>query len=344
MRIALIGYGGVGRAFVELIKDKEEQLSKEGIHLKLIYVLGRTGGVYDSNGINLDSFINYSSNNKNITGYPQGGNIELGFDDIIKNNDIDMLVEMTPTNKETGQPAMDYIKKSMENGYHVVTSNKGPILLAYHSLYAMAKKNNVQLGIGCTTGGALPTINGGLMDLAGSNINYIEGVLNGTTNFIIKTMEEEGLEYDEALKKAQEIGIAETDPSLDVEGWDTASKLLILTNVLMNENKTLDDISVEGITSLKASQIKQASEEDKKYKLIGKTVKNGSSIEMSVKLEKIDVSHSLFNVGGKDKAVKYNSDSLGELTMIGGASGVRAAAASILRDIINIHRGFMFVN
>jgi len=342
MRIAAIGYGGVGQAFVRLIYDKKSQLLAEGIDLKVIYVLGSKGGVYNLDGIDLKDLIDFSASNKYISSYPFGGSGDLSFEDIIKNKDVDMVVEMTPTNIETGQPGMYYIKTSLENGYNVVTANKGPILLAYHELQEIASRNNVQLGIGCTTGGALPTINGGIMDLAGSNIYSIEGILNGTTNYILQMMEEEGMEYDEALKKAQELGIAETDPTLDVEGWDTATKLLILTNVLMKEKKTLNDIKVEGITFLTAADVKKALDEGYKYKLIGRAKKVNGKVEMSVKVEKVGINNSLYNVDGKNKAVKYVSDTLGELTIIGGASGVTSAAASILRDIINIHRGYRF--
>jgi homoserine dehydrogenase len=237
---------------------------------------------------------------------------------------------------------MTHIRRSLESGINVVTANKGPILLAYKELKAIAAKNQVQLGIGCTTGGALPSINGGIMDLAGAEILSIEGVLNGTTNFIIDEMENTGSTYMGALKKAQQLGIAETDPTLDVEGWDTATKLLILTNVLMNEEKTLKDISVEGITQITPMEIKECLEEGKKYKLIGRAIKEKGKIKMTVKLEKLDKDHPLYGVNGKNKAVRYISDVLGELTIIGGASGVIPAGASILRDLININRGYRF--
>jgi homoserine dehydrogenase len=186
---------------------------------------------------------------------------------MLQNRDVDVVIEMTPTNKETGEPGMTHIKKSLENGINVITANKGPILLAYKQLKNTAIKNGVQLGIGCTTGGALPSINGGIMDLAGANIQSIEGVLNGTTNFILNEMEQSGVTYQEALKKAQNLGIAETNPVMDVDGWDTASKLLILTNVLMNEDKHLEDISVEGITDITPQEVKNCLAEGKKYKL-----------------------------------------------------------------------------
>ncbi|MBS4026522.1 MAG: homoserine dehydrogenase, partial [Clostridia bacterium] len=338
MRLAIVGFGGVGRALLKLIEDKKEDLIKSGLDLKVCYIVDIVGGVYDPNGINLDNLIQFLSVERDISLYPNFGSKDINFNTIITNNDIDLLVEMTPTNKETGEPGMTHIKESLLNGINVVTSNKGPILLAYEELSNIAFNNNVQLGIGCTTGGALPTINAGLFDMAGSNILSIEGVLNGTTNFILADMEENETTYEESLQKAQKLGIAETNPTLDVGGWDTASKLLILTNVLMNQNKKLSDMSIEGITEITPQDIKNAAAEGKKYKLVGKTQLNEDGVSMSVKLEKLDDSHSLYGVSGKNKAVKYTSDTLGDLTIIGGASGLIPAAASVLRDVINIHK------
>ncbi|MBU5256703.1 homoserine dehydrogenase [Tissierella praeacuta] len=342
MRIAIIGYGGVGRAFLQLLINKRSELLREGINPRVNYVISSKGGVYDPEGIHIDKFVDYSSLNKDITNYLVGGSQSITFNTILENKDIDIVIEMTPTNIKTGEPGMTYITKSLENGFHVITANKGPVLLAYRKLNEIAAKNKVQLGIGCTSGGALPTINGGIMDMAGSTIQSIEGVLNGTTNFILNEMENYKIEYSEALKIAQKQGIAETNPTLDVEGWDTATKLLILTNVLMNEEKIIDDINVEGITSIKVSDIEEATREGQKYKLVGRTIRTKEGLKMSVKLEKLYIDNPLFGVDGKSKAVRYTSDTLGDLTIIGGASGVISAAASILRDLINIKRGYKF--
>lgn len=342
MRVAIIGYGGVGRAFVQLINNKKTYLKKEGLKIQVNYIIGGHGGVYNSEGIDLKDFINFGTAQKDISKYPQVGSEEASFEKMLQNRDVDVVIELTPTNKETGEPGMTHIRRALECGINVVTANKGPILLAYKELKTIADKNNVQLGIGCTTGGALPSINGGIMDLAGAEILSIEGILNGTTNFIIDEMESSGVTYMEALKKAQSLGIAETNPSLDVEGWDTATKLLILTNVLMNEEKTFEDISVEGVTQITPEEIKSSLEEGCKYKLIGKAVKENGEIQMTVKLQKLDSAHPLYGVSGKNKAVRYTSDVLGDLTIIGGASGVIPAGASILRDLININRGYRF--
>lgn len=258
MRIAIIGYGGVGRAFMRLINDKKALLEKEGLNLTINYIIDLGGGIYNPDGIDYLDVIEFSKTERDLSKYPKYGSKDVTFGMLLARKDVDVVIEMTPTNKETGEPGMTHITKSLENGFHVITSNKGPILLAYKKLKDLAQRNNVQLGIGCTTGGALPTINGGIMDMAGAQINSIEGVLNGTTNFILKDMEDNGVTYLEALKKAQEQGIAETDPTLDVEGWDTASKLLILTNVLMNQEKTLNDIEIEGITNITPEDIQDA--------------------------------------------------------------------------------------
>ena len=218
----------------------------------------------------------------------------------------------------------------------MVTGNKGPILLQYNNLKKLADKNNVKLGIGCTTGGALPSINVGTFDIAGSDVLSIEGILNGTSNYILTEMYENEVDYDEALNKAISLGIAEANYNLDVEGYDTASKILILANVIMNSSLTIDDIKIQGINLLYKSLIINEKKNGNKVKLIGRIYKEGEQIKAYVKPELIDKSHPLYFVDGKNKGVLYSTDTLGDISVIGGASGTINAAAAILRDIINI--------
>lgn len=146
-----------------------------------------------------------------------------------------------------------------------------------------------------------------------------------------------GIDYDKLLALLNE-GKSIIEDNFDVEGWGTAFKLLILTNVIMKEEKSLSDIKIDGITNLKLYDIESALKEGKRYKLIGRTSRSGKELNMLVRLEKVDKEHPFYNVDSKNKAVRYISDTLGELTLIGGASGTTAAAASILRDIIYINR------
>ncbi len=341
MRIGLIGYGGVGKALVKLITEKSPALKEQGIDLEVLYIMGSKRGLYSPKGIDCARLLAASKDGQSIAIEDTDENRKITPEFMLRQKDIDLMVELTGTNKETGEPARSYILQALQNKIHVVTGNKGPIVHAYRELEKAAKENGVCLGIGCTCGGALPCVNGGTIEMAGSEVYSIEGVLNGTTNYILKEMEDIGCTYEAALEKAKACGIAEANPSFDVDGWDTAFKLLILTNVVMKQDKKLSDIQIEGIASLTPQDIQTARTEGKRYKLIGRTMWEGETLRMRVGPEKLGAEHLLYHVDGKNKAVRYESDTLGELTLIGGASGTTAAAASILRDIVSVCRRFL---
>ena len=200
----------------------------------------------------------------------------------------------------------------------------------------IAEENSVKLKVGCTTGGALPSINGGIYDVAGSEIQSIEGILNGTTNYILSKMINDDVTYEEALKDAQQCGIAEANPRLDVLGYDTACKIIILSNVLIDTNINLSDIEIQGITEVKLEYLKELKKKNKKLKLIGKVESLDAEVKAYVKLIEIDENHPLYFVDYKNKGVYFKTDTLGDISIIGGASGTRKAAASILRDLVLI--------
>jgi len=331
MNLGIIGFGGVSKAFIRLLIEKEDTLRKKGLNLKVKYIIKSDGGIYNKEGINLNDLVN---SNYNIKDFNFKENININT--IINNCDIDTLVELTSTNIETGEPGLTHIKLALENSINVVTGNKGPILLQYKALKNIADKNNVKLGIGCTTGGALPSINVGSFDIAGADILSIEGILNGTSNFILSQMYEEEIRYEEALSKAISLGIAEANYKLDVDGFDTASKMLILANVLIDGDLTLEDIKIEGIDKFNKDIILEEKNRENKIKLIGKVYRDNNKIKAYVRPEIIDSEHPLYFVDNKNKGVCYRTDTLGDISIIGGASGTLNAAASILRDIINL--------
>ena len=337
MDIGLIGFGGVGKAFIKLLVDKKEYLiDKYNLVINIKFIIKSDGGVYNSDRIDLEELIDFLENNQSIQEYKYWQDINI--DSIIENKDIDTLVELTSTNIDTGEPGLTHIRKALKNSINVVTGNKGPILLKYKELNKIAKENNLELKIGCTTGGALPSINGGRYDVAGAEINYIEGILNGTTNYILSEMMDNELSYEEALVNAQKLGIAEADPTLDVEGFDSASKITILANVLMDADIKLEDLHIEGITKVNKEKLKELKQQSKKLKLIAKVERENKEVKVYVKPIEIDNSHPLYSVDYKNKGIYFNTDTLGDITLIGGASGTINAAASILRDIILINR------
>ena len=334
MDIGLIGFGGVGQAFVKLLVEKKKYIfEKYNLDLKVKYILKSDGGIYESNGIDLEELAEFINKKKSIKEHILWKE-NLKFEEMIQNNDVDTLVELTSTNIETGEPGLTHIKRALESGINVVTGNKGPIILKYKELKEIADKNSVKLKVGCTTGGALPSINGGLYDVAGSEIQAIEGILNGTTNYILSKMSMEEVSYEEALAQAQKDGIAEANPSLDVLGYDTACKILILANVLMDANIKLEDIEVKGITEVKLDTIKESKKENEKLKLIGRVYIEDNMVKAYVRPIKIKEDHPLYFVDYKNKGVFFKTDSLGDISIIGGASGTRNAAASILRDLV----------
>ena len=334
MDIGLIGFGGVGQAFVKLLVEKKKYIfEKYNLDLKVKYILKSDGGIYESNGIDLEELAEFINKKKSIKEHILWKE-NLKFEERIQNNDVDTLVELTSTNIETGEPGLTHIKRALESGINVVTGNKGPIILKYKELKEIADKNSVKLKVGCTTGGALPSINGGLYDVAGSEIQAIEGILNGTTNYILSKMSMEEVSYEEALAQAQKDGIAEANPSLDVLGYDTACKIVILANVLMDANIKLEDIEVKGITEVKLDTIKESKKENEKLKLIGRVYIEDNMVKAYVRPIKIKEDHPLYFVDYKNKGVFFKTDSLGDISIIGGASGTRNAAASILRDLV----------
>lgn len=334
MDIGLIGFGGVGQALIKLLIDKESYLLQQyNLKINVKYIIKSNGGIYNASGINLSEILKVIDENINITCHNEWKD-NLNINDIIDNNDIDTLVELTSTNIETGEPGITHIRKSLENNINVVTGNKGPILLDYKKLKVLADNNNVELRVGCTTGGALPSINGGIYDIAGSKIQSIEGVLNGTTNYILSKMANDNVDYKEALLEAQKVGIAESDPSLDVLGYDTASKIIILSNVLMNSDLKLEDLKINGIEEVRLDNIEKAKVRGNKIKLIGKVYKKDNLVKGYVTPIEIDENHPLYCVDYKNKGIYYKTDTLGDISIIGGASGTMNAAASILRDII----------
>ncbi len=326
MRIAIIGFGNVGRAFVKLLHDKEELLKSKGISLEIISITNSQGGIFDYNGLSKAVIRSLLTNDlsKKQTDFSK----EYDLDYIIENGHIDTAILLTPTNKENGEPGLTYAKKLLNSKVNVVSGDKGPALFNFTELRELSKKSKCNFTIGCTTGGALPSINVGYFDICGSSILSMKGILNGTSNFILTEMEKRDINFETALIQAQDLGIAEKSPQMDIEGYDTAIKLVIIYNALTN--------------SITLEEIQQGRSLGYKYKLIGKIDNFSTNAKLSVSLEKVYMDNQIYNIDGRNKGILFSTDTLGDITVIGGASDPIAAAASLLRDIVNIERGIDF--
>jgi homoserine dehydrogenase len=259
----------------------------------------------------------------------------LAVESSLKKTEPGILVECTPSNIQTGEPGLGHIRVALRTGWHVVTANKGPLVVDFKGLQDLARSNNLALKYGAATAAALPTLDLGLYSLAGAEIQAIEGILNGTTNYVLTRMGE-GTAYEEALREAQDKGIAEHNPALDIEGWDTAVKLLLIANSVLGLDLTLQDIKVKGITKIPRELLARAKEDGKALKLIGSLTHAGGRWKAEVSPEIIDRSHPLFGVSGTNKGITFMTDTMGAVTVTGGKSDPRGAAAALLKDIIHI--------
>ncbi|WP_455140816.1 homoserine dehydrogenase [Candidatus Hodarchaeum mangrovi] len=338
-RICFIGWGVVGQGLTEiLLEQKSELKNRYGFQFKVVAIADKVkGSVYDENGLDLAKLLKIVKETGKINDYPEG---IKGWDSIktITESNANLVVEASWTDINTGEPAISHVKAAIKCYKHVVMTNKGPIALAAKDLLKMAEKNGVQLKFEGTVLSGTPAISLGLNNLAGSKITKIMGIVNGTTNYILSEMEK-GLEYETALKQAQQLGYAEADPTADVEGYDALGKVVILSNVILGANITKDQVPCKGITKITSKDIEEAKKEGKRWKLIaGVELKDDGSVEAFVKPQKIPLDHPLASVGGPINALTYTTKYLGDITIVGPGAGREATGYALLTDILDIHR------
>jgi len=335
VNLILIGFGNVGKAFFHLMEEKAERIRIQfDLDLNLKAIFDVEGGLFSASPIKQNHVLETSARALALNPLWKPG---LSLGTVLREVEAGVLVECTSSNIKTGEPGLRHINEALENGWHVATANKGPLAVDFKGLGEKARRNRLELKSSGATAAALPALDVGLYSLAGTEVLAIEGILNGTTNYILTKMAR-GTSYSEALKEAQAKGIAERDPSLDVEGWDTAVKLLLIANAVMGLNLSLENIEVEGITGISAQVIEASKKEGKAIKLLGKVHREHSHIKAEVSLSAVDRSHPLFGVDGTNKGITYFTDSMGAVTVTGGKSDPRGAAAALLKDIINIYR------
>jgi len=336
MRLLFIGFGTVGQGLAELLVRKKEHLSQEyGLDFQVVGIADKIkGSVIDPGGINLSDALEKAGSGADLSDLP-GSKFEGEVLDMIGQIEADVMLEATYTDIETGEPATSHIQKALEEGMHVVTTNKGPVALHYRELKELADKKGLRFLFEGTVMSGTPLINFIRENLAGCDIKEIKGILNGTTNYILTRMEE-GLSYDDALKKAQELGYAEAVPDADVLGWDALAKVTILAKCVFGAEAKPFDYPCEGITGITAVSISEAKARDKRFKLIGKVWRDGRLVKASVAPEEIDLTHPLASIMGATNAATITTDALEEVTVVGPGAGKEPTGYSLLVDLIAI--------
>ena len=330
MRIILIGYGVVGQGLARILRHRHsENLQDYGFNPKIVAIVDRGGAAVDPKGLSLEETLEYKKKGT-VAAIPKVGHSKLTPLEIIESVEAEVVVEATPTNVKNAEPALSHIKSAFKTGKHVVTTNKGPLALEMPSLTELAEHNNVYLRFSGTVGGGTPVLELAKKCLAGDKIVSIRGILNGTTNYILTEMAEKSISFQEALGRAQELGYAETDPSMDIDGTDSACKIVIMANWIMNKKLTLADVKVKGIRDVKLEALEKAAKKGNTIKLIG-------SINTSAQVTPTEISrHNPLCVSGVLNAVTYVSEFAGEETIIGRGAGGMETASAVLRDLLDI--------
>ncbi|MDP3066917.1 MAG: homoserine dehydrogenase [Methanobacteriaceae archaeon] len=332
MKIVILGFGAVGRGVARVISLKKEYLQeKYGLQLDIVAAADRSGGAIFAEGLNPELLLKTKEETGKLSEYPDYGTKGISGVEILQKVEYDCLVEVTPTDIEDAEPALSHMMQALEDQKDVVTSNKGPLALSFSVLDDTARKNGVQFKYEASVGGAMPIINLAHDTLAGSNIESVYGILNGTTNYILSRMAKEGSSYEQTLNEAQELGIAETNPTQDVDGWDAACKIVILANSILNLKATLKDVKVEGISNITPESIALAKKEGYLIKLISEA--SPESLEVSPRLVK---EGSPFSVEGTLNVATLKTDLAEDVTVVGKGAGSIETASAILSDLVNI--------
>jgi len=336
-KLAIIGFGVVGQGLAEILQKHRERLRREhGFEYSVVAVSDfNKGSAYDPKGLDLAMLLELAKS-EGISRYPGA---QTGWDalDTIKKSNADVVIEATYTNIQTGEPAYSHFRTALGAGKHLVTTNKGPTALFFRELAFLARQKKVHFRYEGTVMSGTPALNLAELFLAGNEIREIRGIVNGTTNFILTNMEK-GKSYAEALREAQELGFAEAVPDADVEGFDAMAKVIILAKAVMGADIRVSDVDRTGITKITLQDIETARTEGKRWKLIGRVVREGGIVRASVKPEKLDVADPLAGVGGATNALTFQTDLIRNVTIIGPGAGKIETGYSILVDLLAIHR------
>ncbi|MCH8867262.1 MAG: homoserine dehydrogenase [Proteobacteria bacterium] len=333
--LALIGFGNVGQGLAEILASKGPLLrEKFDANIRIVAICDLyKGSIADPDGFDPQALLDHINDKGDLKEFPApdkdwdaGATIEM--------SGANVLVELSFTDLKTGEPALGHMIQALESGMNVSTTNKGPAALHFPKLLELSKTYGGKIGVEGTVMSGTPALALGMKSLAAAGVTRIQGILNGTSNYILGEMEN-GADYADALQDAQAKGYAEADPAGDVDGHDAAAKVVILANLVMGQSMTMEDVSCEGISGISAAQIQSAQAETQRWKLIGTLETVDGRMQGSVKPVKLDATHPLYGISGATNAITYSTDLLGDITLIGPGAGRIETGYAIIGDILS---------
>lgn len=334
VKIVYVGFGVVSQGLAEIILGANSLLPiPEGAEIQTVGILDiMKGSKIDAHGINMQEVLI----NAKKGDYSLLTDKVVDITKAIEEINADIIIEASFTDIKTGQPAISHIEAALNSNKHVVTTNKGPFAVAYEPIFNLARIKKKTVAIEGTVMSGTPIINVLNNGLLGAEISAVSGIMNGTSNYILTKMEL-GRSYEDALAQAQKLGYAEADPTSDVEGLDTLAKVMILANVIFDVQLVQADITVNGISKITLSAIKEASSNNKRWKLIGSVWKDDKGdVHGSVSPKLVSMSDSLYGISDATNALKITSSILGDTTIVGAGAGKIETGFALYNDIISI--------
>lgn len=349
-KLAFIGFGNVARSLVRLLERKRDLLKQE---YDITYSIsgiatGRHGFAVNPNGLDVQQAITLLESGKSISslstlrpGSGQAFQVNNSLE-VIQHSSADFMFENSPVNYDTGQPAIDHAKAALNAGMHVSTANKGTVVHAFQELTVLAKTKNKKFMFESTVLGGTPIFSTFREAMPGAELISFTGIINATTNMILSRMEE-GESFVDAVKYCQSIGLAETDPSGDVDGWDASIKVAALATVLMNTPLKPQDVERKGIGDLTFEMVNQAKLDGKRWKLVASAERVGNQIKARVAPELVDASSPLYGMMGSSTGLTFRTDVLPDYSVTvsereGMKGGPEETAYGLFADFVNVAR------
>jgi homoserine dehydrogenase len=339
-KLCFIGFGNVARSLVRLFERKRGLLeSKCNITYSVTGIAtGRHGFAVNPDGIDVGQALEKVESGKSIA--PLSTFQVADSLAVIQHSQANIMFENSPVNYETGQPAIDHAKAALNAGMHAITANKGTVVHAYQELTALAKSKNKKFRFESTVLGGSPVFSTFREAMPLAELISFKGIINATTNLILSRMEE-GETFDDAVKYCQSIGIAETDPSGDVDGWDAAIKVSALATVLMDSPLKPQEVERKGIREITPEMVNQAKGEKKRWKLVASAEREGERIKARVSPELVDSSSPLYGMMGSSSGLTFSTDVLPNYSVIvsereGMKGGPEETAYGLFADFVNL--------
>ena len=339
LSIIFVGFGNVGKALYKLLERKRELLDEVyGFDYRIVGVAtGRHGMALDPMGLPMDLVLEKLDAGDSIAEFHHGPEIKDAFD-FIRQSNADVMFENSPVSYKDGQPAIDHIRAALENGMHAITANKGPVVHAFQELSTLASFHGKHFLFESAVMDGAPIFSLFRGPLPAIELRGFTGILNSCTNLLIGLMEEEKT-FDEAVAYAQSIGITETDPSGDIDGWDAAIKVAAISSVVMGIPLKPADVEREGIRSITPQMILEARAAGERWKLVCTARREKGGIKASVKPQRVRPTSPLFSINGTSSFVQFETDVLPGLGIVEGDPSPDTTAYGLLADLINAVRG-----